>query len=539
MAWGTVTVGRLELRETWTASRGADGKLSLSGQESNPPLTTAAVRQRAEDLAGLAGALVPVAFTDKPDLDGYYRVESAEVEHTDYQGEVVTAGWTLELSLAGRAGNVELESRLTGATRATEHATAPERWHAPPAGHHSYYLGANTPTTMTRVGEDGPITVYQSVPASVDPRWGCPVGDYFGGAVRLLDDGVARSGTALAVPDGWVLTNGLVRVSLGDGATLDVAAWTGGGWRSKAWNVQAGGVDLGVWDAVTLLRNDPEQVIARLVGTAAGVRVTLDLGLRRGSRFVEGHLQRAVAGTLAVDLDVAEDAVDNTATGGYTTASADDADGNQFVAGSAAEVSAATNGGITLSATTGLDFFVGVAPGGTVLNTNTGFEVDTAGWAATDCTLERSVEQAHAGTASGKVTPDDEGEVFVYISGDPAPVVEGQQYVGSAWVYSAAGGTEVSPNLNWFDGSAAYMSTTSDSTVVPAGWSFLTCVGTAPAGAASANVSPTISDNPTAADVVYVDEVKLRPVTAAGDAAAVLAAQYLGALAESTSAVRR
>jgi hypothetical protein len=141
-----------------------------------------------------------------------------------------------------------------------------------------------------------------------------------------------------------------------------VAAFTGGAWRPKVWWVDVGGTQVARWDSATLLRNDPEQVIVRLVESRSPAgRAVLDLTLRRGSRVVEGYLQRGDSGTLAVYLASAETLTNNTS---YLVRSTDDGAGNRVTLGSARSYSAHASGGLTKSSVTALDFYLGTVAGG-------------------------------------------------------------------------------------------------------------------------------------------------------------------------------
>jgi hypothetical protein len=103
--------------------------------------------------------------------------------------------------------------------------------------------------------------------------------------------------------------------------------------------------------------------IMRLVKGLSPGRASLDLTLRRGSRFVEGYLQTGTSATLAAYRSTLET---NTsfAASGYVTATGDDADGNRFAVGSARTFTAHTNGGVIKSSATSLDFWIGVEAGG-------------------------------------------------------------------------------------------------------------------------------------------------------------------------------
>ncbi|MFI5473215.1 hypothetical protein ACIA6D_23615 [Streptomyces cacaoi] len=369
-SWGDVTVGRVPLRETFTVSEsgGGDRTLDLEGQESYPPLTRAQVIARHDGVNALvAGQCIPVTFTDKPERNGYYTVKSAGATYTEYLNDMVTSTWKVSLERVGSEAETDLQSRLTGAVRLNDFSLTGERWHAPPIGHYGYYTGSTNATTMTRTGADGAMTVYRGVPANTSPRWGCPPTAYLVGRVKLTTTG-SQEVSGVDVPlsaSGWALSNGFVNVTPSASASFDVQAYTGGGWHSKLWNVSVAGSGSSItsWDGATLLRNDPEMAILRLVKGLNPGRATLDLTLRRGSRFVEGYLQTGTAATLAAYRSSLET---NTsfAASGYVTATGNDADSNRFAVGSARSFTAHTNGGVIKSSATALDFWIGVAAGG-------------------------------------------------------------------------------------------------------------------------------------------------------------------------------
>lgn len=368
--WGDVQLGRIPLRETFVATEagGGDRTLALAGQESYPPLTRAQVVARHDGINALtAGDLLAVTFTDKPERNGYYTIKTAASTYTEYLNDTVTADWTVTLGRLGSDSETDLQSRLTGAIRLNDFALTGERWHAPPIGHYAYYTGTSNPTTMTRTGADGAITVYRTIPTGVSPRWGCPPTTYLTGRVRATTTG-GQEVYGVDVPvaaTGWALTNGLVNVTTSASASLDVQAYTGGAWHSKLWNVSVAGSasSIGSWDSATLLRNDPEMVILRLTKSQSPGRATLDLSLRRGSRTVEGYLQVGTANTLAAYRSTLE-ANTSVAASGYVTATANDTDGNRFAVGSARTFTAHTNGGVQRAAATAMDFWIGVAAGG-------------------------------------------------------------------------------------------------------------------------------------------------------------------------------
>src|SRR5688500_10208017 len=187
------------------------------------------------------------------------------------------------------------------------------------------------------------------------------------GRARVRVNGIERSSIRLKMSgsDTWELDNSLVRISwVGD--ALRVSTWDGTDWRNKDWAVFSSSASrVTSWDQATVLRNLPEMVGIRLIkAVATGGGVYLDLMLRRGSRFVDGYIQRSVsADQLIVRLVTAEAYTSNT---GYQIATAADANGQKFVAGSARSFTGHANGGVVKASTRTLDFFLGIEPSGAV-----------------------------------------------------------------------------------------------------------------------------------------------------------------------------
>lgn len=359
-------VGRLCLTEPRELAETGEATLTMSGREAWP---TVHCPERADVLAaheavlGLRGALVQLQFGRKDERDGYYTI----VEASSTLVDVVRAAyidWSLTLVRHGPDTAVDLESRLTGAARKNDHDASGERWHAPAIGHYAYHTGSTIPSAMTRTGEDGPITVYRGVPAGVSPRWGCAVGDYLAGRVRITTGFPGRELTGtLAVmdPQEWHVSNGLVRVGrFHTSGSIEVASYTGG-WKPKIWQIDIGDGPITGWDAVSILRNDLEAATVRLTDSRGPGRVAVDLTVRRGSRFVEVYVQRGNSGSISVYLATPEEMDDEDA---YVVATAADADGNQATAGSARNFAPHADGGLTVTSTTTLDCYLGVVAGG-------------------------------------------------------------------------------------------------------------------------------------------------------------------------------
>jgi len=373
--FGVINLGRFPLVEfptrTATDASGAPSTTSptgrtmkLQGQESVPSATeigttSAMLEAWRADMAGLVGSFVPVTFTDKVGLNGYYTVTDSTADLQNWEGESQTLTWQIDLNRVGTDFEVDVESRLTGTTRVNSFSLAGVRWHSPSIGHYSYFTAqGNTPSVVNRVGADGTHVVYVGLPASLTtiPRWGCSVSNYMNGRVQFLDqNGIERSGI-LFTPGSttsWTLVNGLLKITpvpSGSGVLRLQTYNNPAGYAAvKTWDLLFNGTTLGQPQSVSLLRNEPEIIVLRMLFTyQSTTRILCDLTLRRGARHVEVFLQSQVSGQFKVVRTPAE--VGSSATG-YVFATSADAAGDKYIVGSALSTTAdLVNGGISSSA---------------------------------------------------------------------------------------------------------------------------------------------------------------------------------------------
>lgn len=373
--FGVINLGRFPLVEFPTqaatdassapSSTSPTGRvLKLAGQESVPSATeigtsTAMLEAWRSDMAGLVHAFVPVTFTDKTGLNGYYVVTDSSADLQNWENEQQTLTWTIDLNRVGTDFEIDLESRLTGTTRNNSFALSGTRWHSPSIGHYSYYSApGNSPSVVNRVGADGTHVVYLGLPSTLTtiPRWGCAVGNYMTGRVIFQDaNNIERSGILFNVGNAtsWTLSNGLLKVvpvPSGSGVIrLQTYNSPAGYAAAKTWDLRYNNTSLGPPQGVSLLRNEPEIVVLRMVFTYQTVtRITCDLTLRRGARHVEVFLQAQTSGQFKIVRASAE--VGSSATG-YVYASSADSAGDKYVVGSALSTTAdLVNGGISSSA---------------------------------------------------------------------------------------------------------------------------------------------------------------------------------------------
>jgi len=377
MGWGLLTIGRMGVAEKYTVSEQhnagtGERTIALDGQAftSWRGYDNNAVVRAQEDIMGLADTVVAVSFEDKTEHSGYYRVKDVGAEVLLWPDDSIRSfNWSFILQKFGPDNAVDLESRVGTIVRANAFVLTGERWHAPPIGHYAYYTGSTLPAgSVSRTGSDGAITVYRTIPANVNPRYGCAVGSYSAGRARILIDAYERNGTGIrAAGTTWELNNGLVRVRpLTANGMLSVDAWGGSAWETKAWHIAKGGAttSLGTFDQATIIRNDFEMVTLRLMKNGSPGRTYVDLTLRRGSRFVEVFVQTDSSTTLGGYLETVETASDQTATG-YVVANANDADGNKYIVGSSKAVTYTANRGISKASVIQLDMYIGSVVNGT------------------------------------------------------------------------------------------------------------------------------------------------------------------------------
>lgn len=365
--YSNVYLGRILVREDLSVDEKSNGALTLTGQESMPNVSKLDVERRREDLLGMQGELLPVYFSEKNALDGFYSVDDTSTTLTEWDSALAIAAWTANLVRVGRSNEIDLESRLSGSlTRVNDFSATGVRWHSPAVNHKAYWAGNTAPLFASRTGSDGVLKVYRSIPVTVNPRWGCTVQDYKLGRVRFIDaDDYERHGKSIVVnPADWELSNSLLRIKpLSSGGTLEISAWTGSTWAAKNWDIlhEVGpAVSMGVADYASIIWNTYECVIVRLMKSVGTVgRMSVDITLRRGASFAEVYVQHEYGTTLKIVRATAEA---GTAGTGYVAATSVDANGFRYFVGSARSFTGDNvNGGISKTATATLDAAVGVA----------------------------------------------------------------------------------------------------------------------------------------------------------------------------------
>lgn len=366
--YGEIQLGRLLIRENRAVGLGVqetgEGTLTINGQESRTRLSDNELKRRVDDIIGLNGMFLQATFTQKPELNAYYKVESVAASYQSWPDQATgNLPWSISLIRVGYETELEIESRLSGPiTRSNNFAATGERWLVPPLGHTSLVAGTSVPSIAIRVGDEGTLVLYRSLPANVNPRYACPVAGYQGARVRLKDaNGIERVSERFKTSGtNWEVSNSLLKVTAPAAGTIRTSAYISGNYWQKDWLIQ-GGATLGQWDGMSVLANTPEMVIIRLHRFENDFcKWTLDLTVRRGAYHVECFLQRSYAGTLAVKLASNEAA---TQTSGYLYATNPDAFNLRFLMGSAKTFTAdVVNAKMSVAASLSMDFFLTLTP---------------------------------------------------------------------------------------------------------------------------------------------------------------------------------
>jgi len=376
----TLRIGRLTALDDATdiaESGSADGlrRLTIEGDEgTSATLTVTAALRRRSDLLGLRGRTEPVTWTEDPSVDGFYRVTGADAGIAALTASTARIEWSVALERVGGASDVEIESRFTSGGLQSTYVLDDSRWHAPPTPYRAYYLGGQSPGTVTRTHSSGAVVdVYRDFLSGYDARFMVPTpGDYYAQAVEIVDVLGGRPFVGVAdyvIPATFRLSNGFVEFRLGgtSGDVLPIRFFDGTAWQERNFNVRIDGANVQWGGAVTLLRNDAEEVAVRLYANRTWGRATLDLALQRGSRFVNLFVQNHQAATLRVQRASADASTMIEANALRATAS-----GLKWVMGSSAvTVREPGNGAIEVPNTRTFDAFIGYEPAGATAG-NTG-----------------------------------------------------------------------------------------------------------------------------------------------------------------------
>lgn len=306
----TVTIGRAgTLGEAGVASVSLGETIRVTGDLHVDEVTdlTPLAEQFVAYVDSSDEAFVPVTWSagSPSGWDGFYRPLSVDL--TSEREEL----WTLSVELERVQGFAAplMEAVVLGGKRAGVHASvAAQAWQALPASAMGYENGVITPTTEAVTTETGNLTVFtDAVNRLFDARveYYLPPASWYVGASSLSVAGRLIVGRDCPNdPDGWVLSNGLIRLSgVTDSGAVKLEHWSGTAWvdnGSYSFGQYGGGAQPLLTApplAITVLRNGPECATIRLAYDAASIvtnarfAVNVDISLRRGATCAEVYLE--------------------------------------------------------------------------------------------------------------------------------------------------------------------------------------------------------------------------------------------------------
>jgi hypothetical protein len=349
----TFTIGRLTIPCDPDSVRWSGGPtvISLGGEftGSSLPQLKALRDEIAQTIT--AGQVITVTWTEDTTLNGFYRPRpGGQVDLRSLSGTGYVA-FSVDLELLGRSAC--FQSLLTGKALANDHSYSATEvgFVGPPDDHWGYW--PTTALTVLRAFDGGSMRTHRDVPATDQPTWYVAAGDYYTAACEITVDSYVRAGAvAPNTPTSWTLSNGLVRVSATTNGALNVEHYDSTAWRSVVWKVEVDASAVGDWKGIRILDNRPERAAIRLTQSRSNQgRWTLDVGVRRGSRIVDGVLHSDTGGgALELDTDDSTGTTTSVPTGTLARSSVD-THGHRWIIGSEKSTTlSTTNGSMTKTA---------------------------------------------------------------------------------------------------------------------------------------------------------------------------------------------
>lgn len=270
---------------------------------------------------------LPLLSATYPDIDGFYIIDSIELDADWRNAALITPGWVgfrLRAERQGSYSQTKLQSLLSMVDAVEDFATTESFWWAPPIGAKAVDAGTTAPTLISRDGEDGiNALVATDMTAGTNPTWSVDPADYFNDAVEIWAGDILRAGLDMPMdPADWVMGNKhmQIRPSVFQGSSdggLQVRFHDGTTWGTWVnFQINHAGVNtIPEWDFVTIMRNTAGIGTIRMSRDASESPTSttaiheLDLTLRRGGRLVTGlYKYTGVAATHALEANESDTA---------------------------------------------------------------------------------------------------------------------------------------------------------------------------------------------------------------------------------------
>jgi hypothetical protein len=358
----SLQIGRLTLAcdpETFQASprRGADRLISIrSGFTAASLNQMKAFRDELAVTLAQSGQVIPLIWDEDGTVDGFYRPAGGSVELRSLSGTGF-AEFKADLEWLGDDNSIRFCSLVTGACLTNDHSyTTDLGYVGPPVSVYGFSpASTGSPTSVLRAGEDGSSRCYLGVADSANPEWHAAPADFYKNACEVTAGGYLRAGlTCPNTPTDWLLSNGLVKAAPTTDGALIVSHYDGAAWRSTTWTVSYDGSAVGNWLTVTPLVNRPERAAVRLIQNG---RRVMDLGVRRGSRILEGVFYSDDA-TKVMLLDTDSSGTTTGTPTGTMKKASDDTNGHRWMIGSEKTTTLTTADGSMSKTTARMPFMI-------------------------------------------------------------------------------------------------------------------------------------------------------------------------------------
>jgi len=331
-------------------------QLTISGHIKDTATLTDAIHLRDALLqqtkrAGFDGVVAVSSVLD-PTVDGFYILEDSSVGVTASLGALSNGGFFPYRIVLTDLNTRMFESILSGTLLSNDLGlVAGQAFVSAPAGFTSFWpmtgLGVDARET-----EEGKVPLFFGITPPDIPVWTVAPANYYKGACKIHFDSQLVPGIPLSdtVTDTWQIDNGLIRVrGTLTNRNIEVAVWdpypppATAAWSSLTqFQFEVDGTAyFSPWNHIVVLRNTPEEVAIRLIGSEGDSmiifetgRATLDISIRRSSYFARGYWVHK-GYWLANDLTIARSAADAAVSTMYGIQdAANDADGNKWFIGS-------------------------------------------------------------------------------------------------------------------------------------------------------------------------------------------------------------
>ena len=268
---------------------------------------------------------VPVTWADQPEVNGYYRVVSADVSPNPRGAFAGVYDFRVDLARVQGAAAPLIESVILGKLRTTTLPLTQRRAQSVPAGSRSYVefypdTGGLAPRALSvrRAGESSVLNVFSGAGDVMVGQFYLPPVKFYEGAATVVVGGRVVAGRQVQnTPSDWMLGNDIIQVEpvTGEDFAIRIRMWNFGAWSTWQtitfkWENPAVNPRkrLKFPHTITVMSNSPEAATVRLLTTTGAASggdyspVSVDLTIRRGSRTVAVYLRSVFTGEFAAEI---------------------------------------------------------------------------------------------------------------------------------------------------------------------------------------------------------------------------------------------